>query len=147
MTDATTHELLTEADALDKAATPGPWEAIDGTVMAWIPADPNSFDQSPRREDVGGGNWGGEGGGYRMDDADAKFIARARTLLPALAVALREAEADLASARRAGMEEAAVIAKRTEKGYSQHPDDRLWAVAQERIASAIRAAIDPKEEN
>ena len=80
MSTATVDALLAEVDALSAAATPGPW--TDAECDSW-PA------------------WEVTGPGWRLDGAhtwpviphsaaDARFIARARTLLPDLAAVVRE---------------------------------------------------------
>ena len=62
--------LVAEAEALDKAATPGPWRSYLLRVIA---------------DNVGLGLQAS----IPMTEQDSAFIARARTLLPALAAALR----------------------------------------------------------
>ena len=105
MTDAR-KALVEEAKRIDAASTPGPWGEDDGNVFCRPLADARHEACVAKVE----------GRPYEADhlafdafvctteqrhpesDADATFIARARTLLPALATALEacEAERDLA---------------------------------------------------
>lgn len=66
-------DLLARVEALDAAATPGPWEALGFTVL---------FSNRESAEVSGRGD---------QPDRDAEWIAESRTLVPALAQALREA--------------------------------------------------------
>lgn len=74
MTDV---ELIAEARALAARATPGPWEWEAGTAIASV-------------YDAGGDVLADFLDDARRDD-DAVFVARTRTLLPALADALERA--------------------------------------------------------
>ena len=50
------------------------------------------------------------------------------------------AECDLAATRNAALEEAAGIAERYNKGYAQHPDDKIVELTQMAVARIIREA-------
>ena len=97
--------LLAEADAIDKAATPGPWTM---EVSQDINAPGYYVEGIDRVLDALGGDktrfplWDNDG--VMADEGNAAFIARARTLLPALAAPLppvRRAAAAVVSASRA----------------------------------------------
>lgn len=72
---------LDEAERLAKAATEGPWRALDGGVR----------DASDNRIATAhiGGSWD-------QRDANAAFIVHARTFVPAAVARIRELEAALA---------------------------------------------------
>lgn len=93
MTTTPTAALVEEAEALSRCATPAPWIYTRGVCLKHYVASENkdlalSF-QSMHWED----------GREVAAEADAKFIARARTLVPELASALRRAEAERDEAR------------------------------------------------
>ena len=76
MTTTTTAALLTEARALDAAATPGPWFAHTDVGEKWISHE-DEDESGPALIPVRDAKF-----------ADLRFAARARTLLPQLADAL-----------------------------------------------------------
>ena len=101
MTTTPTAALVEEAEALSRCATPAPWIYTRGVCLKHYVASENkdlalSF-QSMHWED----------GREVAAEADAMFIARARTLVPELAAALRcaEAERDAAIARAVNAEQ------------------------------------------
>src|SRR3990167_6998265 len=108
----TTAALLAEARALNAAATPGPWvvdvisDGWDGTTKVIAQDGPwrecNHFCEWPKEATSSRGQlhtpghehrsglqicsgWGYDACGLTIEDTDAAFIARARTLLPQLA--------------------------------------------------------------
>ena len=109
--------LLAEAERLDKGATTGPWLSWDDEDGAGVV---RIGDGSLVAVEVSGGG-------------DAAFIARARTLLPALACALRRAERVVEASRDA----------RVELGRAwQDWDADRDAKAGKRIANAATTLID-----
>lgn len=85
--------LLSRAEALDKAATPGPW-----TVVTDLPMYAIASSERGRVVNTANQNNDGTYGSSRHDAGfgylpDAKFAAEARTLLPQMARMLRKAMA------------------------------------------------------
>jgi hypothetical protein len=94
MPDPFTPEALDTIEARANAATKGPWFATaEGQVHRHTPGGRKGW-WVPEHEDIGGGNFGGEGGGYYMEAADAEFIAHAREDIPALVAELRRLRTD-----------------------------------------------------
>lgn len=75
MNDLDLDAITTRANA----ATPGPW-TFKHEMVTTLDYD-----------DVLGGNFGGEGGGYAIDSGEGEFIAHAREDVPALVAAVVEA--------------------------------------------------------
>ena len=84
-----TPEQRAAIEALAEAATPGPWWADSWEIYG-------GTEDTPRYDEDGDKVWIAEScaGDWGQDTANGKFIAAARTAVPALLAALTEAEAD-----------------------------------------------------
>lgn len=94
-------DLIAEARALDAAATPGPWVESD---PVYATSERCSGISQDGNTDFGSEIVTTDSGYYGPGRADANFIMRARTLLPALAEALEIALQELANERESALE-------------------------------------------
>lgn len=97
MFEPDTAALIAEVKELDAAATPGPWEAdvCDGIFQHWsVQPEVDNVVSVVAME--GKDSWGGCDHRLLYSEADAKFMAESRSLLPQLVGALEEAQAEAA---------------------------------------------------
>jgi hypothetical protein len=97
----TTPQQRAEWAALAEAATPGPWEAVQGASAGWWVEQPNTATIADIDIDYSG-----------QPDADAAFIAAAREAVPALLADLEAVEAALEAGDACGAVGCRALAER-----------------------------------
>ena len=162
MSTATVDAMLAEVDALDSSATPGPWEhevwahdheddEFDG-ASAWYIRRKGDRTDTSIVTDIGSlclpllarlGFADAETWGKAQHEANARFIARARTLLPELAAVLREHRAESHRAREM-IGTMRIELDRTEAARAQAQEwlDRFQSSAAEQAIRALQAERD-----